>query len=173
MNLLPATTQKKITKADRRRAAGDLVLRARAGDQVAMGVIAEVHRGAQAGDPSLIAAAKLLKEYIKKNPPGEIGYERGPKSTFWSRVVEFVHGPALFAPGNESMRLVGSVVDTPIERKSLITGLEYWNQKRPRGVDPMAWSIGRMLGLARTIQLVREPDVSLALLCPVVAWELE
>lgn len=66
---------------DQAQGARDLVLRARMGDQNAMGMIQMVGQNARQGDKRAQAAFGLIQEFIRKHPPngGAGGFAGGPR----------------------------------------------------------------------------------------------
>lgn len=54
----------------------EVVERARAGDQVAMAIMAEVRDKAAKGDRQARRTAGQIKDYIKKNPPVQMGVDQ-------------------------------------------------------------------------------------------------
>ncbi len=171
---------KSVSYRERRRAAGELVERSRAGDQVAMAIITLVGQGAKKGDPKFKDSFKLLGDYIKKNPVGSMhGEDIAIKVPvpFWQKVVSLANGPSLIlatAPNNKptTLALIDNVI-APVHKNSFRFGLNNWRSQKPEDADREAWGFGRIVGIARAIQLVRRPDVPLSVLCPIVAWELE
>lgn len=177
----------------RQDAARDVVERARSGDQVAMGILAMVRDNAKKGDPKAQQSMRALERYVSKNPPVRIGREASditspvasaalwkPDATnetivkalplvgFWPGAVALSHGANL--DGTRLDNLSEAIPEG--HRQAFKGGVVYWQKKTPDLEDERGWLLGRIVGLARCIQLVRLPHVSIALMCPVTAWEL-
>ena len=181
---------------DRQNAARDVVERTRAGDQVAMGILAMVRDNAKLGNPKAQQSLRAIERYISKNPPIGIGSEVSditsphaaaaisalwqnpthetivkalPLVGFWPGVVALSHGPNL---DNERLGQLSSVVPEE-HRPAFQGGVNHWQSKTPNIIpDERGWLLGRIIGLARCLQLVRLPHVAVATFCPITAWEL-
>ncbi len=180
----------------RQDASRDVVERARSGDQVAMGILAMVRDNAKKGDPRAQQSLRSLEKYISKNPPIAIGTEASditsPHATqataalwkpdvsndtiikalplvgFWPGAVALSHGANL-----DSARLDAISTTMPEDNRAAFKGgVLYWQKKTPDLTDERGWLLGRIIGLARCIQLIRLPHVPIATFCPITAWEL-
>lgn len=180
----------------RQDAARDVVERARSGDQVAMGILAMVRDNAKKGDPKAQQSLRALNKYVGSNPPIAIGTEasditspHAPKAIaalwqpdvnnetiikalplvgFWSGAVALSHGSNI---DNARLDALSAVV--PEEHQpSFKGGVLYWQKKTPDLTDERGWLLGRIIGLARCIQLIRLPHVPISTFCPITAWEL-
>lgn len=178
-------------------AARQLVERSRAGDQVAIAWICEVRKNCKTGDPRWKNAAKALQRYIDKNPPSRIGADREvlaradaipshpaalaalwvcrldtdeqfapivvcsiPVVALWKCVSALVQRPYL--------NRLCQTIDLQLEgaqRAAFRTGVRQWRRKGGS-------QLGRVIGLARTIQRLQLPGVPISTLCPITAWEL-
>lgn len=189
---IPSRHQNKV----RQNAARDVVERARSGDQVAMGILAMVRDNAKKGDPKAQQSLRALEKYINKNPPNVIGTEASditsphapqaaaalwrsdvndetlvkalPLVGFWSGAVALSHGPNL---DGERLDTLSNAV-TEENRPAFKGGIIYWQKKTPDLNDERGWLLGRIVGLARCLQLIRLPHVPIATFCPITAWEL-
>jgi hypothetical protein len=177
-------------------AARDVVERARAGDQVAMGILAMVRDNAKAGDPKARKSFKVMEDYIRHHPPQNFGVcdvthseslralwslnamppqmavdavvAETPKVKFWQAVVAIVHGP------KDDSLVSGVAKEMPLEsleRKSFMRGIQ-WNKEKPTEAVTGFWNLGRMFGIGRAIQRLADNSIPIAVFCPVTAWEL-
>ncbi len=182
----------KVSRRDVERTASDVVERARAGDQVAMGLMAQVRDRAKQGNPRAVQSLRAMQRYIAKNPPVTIGKEASgttsplsplaskaiwtnptpkvvitalPMMSFWQGVVALVHGPRL-----DNERVVHIADELPGEAqptfKAGVTNDKAGNQ------GPKTWLMGRIVGIARCIQRLQVPSVPISTFCPATAWEL-
>lgn len=180
----------------RQDASRDVVERARSGDQVAMGILAMVRDNAKKGDPKAQQSLRALQKYIDKNPPIAIGTEASditsphasqavaalwkadvnndtiikalPLVGFWPGAVALSHGANI-----DNARLEAISTAMPEQnRPAFKGGVLYWQKKTPDLGDEQGWLLGRIIGLARCIQLIRLPHVPIASFCPITAWEL-
>ncbi len=71
-----AKNSKEIVKAS----VESLVIRARAGDQNAMGMLASIQKAAKEGNEKALRSYKLARDYIMKNPPGGQKPTESPRS---------------------------------------------------------------------------------------------
>lgn len=177
---------------DRQNAARDVVERARSGDQVAMGILAVVRDNAKAGQETARQSLRAIEKYIRAHPPIAIGRKRMsadrpdaatalwqdrrvetilkalPLVEFWPGAVALSHGPRL-----DDQRLEALNAELNDETQTVFQGgVNHWRSRAPAGVDGKAWHAGRIIGLARCLQRVRLPQVPIAILFPITAWEL-
>jgi|SRR5262245_39997166 len=166
-------------------AARDVVERVRAGDQVAMGILAMVRDNAKAGNKRAQKSIRAIQKYIDSHPDATMGYENGgtnqpaallwsqptaenialsvPLAGFWPSIVALVHGPLINQQRVEEINAtLPDSEQAPFQAAC--------NNQKP--VQARGWLIGRVLLIARRIQNLRNPNVPLASFCPVVAWEL-
>lgn len=182
----------KTSRRDVERAAADVVERARAGDQVAMGLMVRVRDRAKQGDPRAKQSLRAMQRYTDKNPPVTIGEEVSgttnpltpiaskalwtnptpqvvitalPIMNFWQGVVALVHGPRL---DNERVVHISDQI-TPEGQPTFKAGVMNW---RKGAEGPTTWLMGRIVGLARCIQRLQIPSVPIGTFCPATAWEL-
>lgn len=178
----------KASRRDVERTAQDVVERARAGDQVAMGLMAQVRDRAKQGNPRAKQSLRAMQRYIDKNPPVTIGKEANgttsplapiaakalwtnptpkvivtalPLMRFWQGVVALVHGPRL---DNERLVHISDELhgeNQPAFKEAVV------DFRNPKG-----WAMGRIVGLARCIQRLQIPSVPISTFCPATAWEL-
>lgn len=166
-------------------AARDVVERVRAGDQVAMGILAMVRDNAKTGNKRAQKSLRAIQKYIDSHPDASMGYETGntnqgaailwanptpenialtvPLAGFWPSVVALVHGPVINQERVEQTH--ATLPET--EQQPFIAAC---NAQKP--VKTRGWLIGRVMLIARRIQNLRNPNVPLASFCPIVAWEL-
>lgn len=180
----------RLRNQKRQDAARDVVERARAGDQVAMGILAMVRDNAKRGEPTAQQSYRAIERYIKRNPPTGIGAEASdithpkalqalwaadpshetivralPLVSFWSGAVALSHGPNLT---NERIETISQVLPED-QRPTLMQAIVQW--KTTPESSPLL-KLGRVIGLAKTLQLVRLPATPISLLSPIAAWEL-
>lgn len=167
-------------------AARDVVERSRAGDQVAMAIIAIVRDNARKGSKKAKKSVQLMQRYIDSHPVSSMGYEAGhtnhaakalwenptaetitltlPLAGFWTGVCALVHGPDLT---RERAIEIGSVLPETDQPAFNAACLDEKLDGSRRG-----WFIGHVVLIARRIQRIRNPNVPIATFCPIVAWEL-
>lgn len=177
-------------------AARDVVERARAGDQVAMAILAQVRDNAKAGSSRAKVSFRIMERYIAKNPPTNFGVcdvthseslkamwnlraqpsadaaadivvKEAPKLKFWQAIVALVHAPR----GDALMAAVDQKIPDGLERESFRRGVNI----RDPGTETAHlgfWNLGRIFGLGRAIQRLQDESTPIAAFCPVVAWEL-
>jgi hypothetical protein len=68
----------------------ELVVRARAGDQNAMGLLVEVGKSAKVGSPRAIESKRLIEEYIRLNPPPKKSTTR-QQNTWTQSIANYVN----------------------------------------------------------------------------------
>jgi hypothetical protein len=170
------------------RAAGDIVERARAGDQVAMAIIAEVRANAKTGNPRASKSFALISRYIKRNPPTRFGYlpsealTKPTESSNGAGVYDVIHSP-------EITRL-WTLAAVPVEQaaKALTADLgkvTFWQGvcalvHAPNDVVQMALpellqglTVGEnMLAVSLSIRQLADESIPISSFCPVVAWEM-
>ena len=180
----------------------DLVTRARAGDQNAMGMIAMVGKAARAGNPKAKRATIAIRNYINRNPVGS----KFGQSTLPVSLVHAVHnesGGRLISAVQQAMAYPNAIDvvcvilsnRVPLTTKRLTAiasqfGTEdevkvfcfaVYNPSANASKDIRAkmnargsafLDTGRCFGFARAIQLVRMPQSRLSRFSSAVAWEL-
>lgn len=176
------------SRRDVERTASDIVERARAGDQVAMGLMAQVRDRAKQGNPRAKQSLRAMQRYINKNPAVTIGKEANgttsplapiatkaiwtnptpkvivtalPLMKFWQGVVALVHGPKL---DNERLVHISDELNGEIQPAFKDAVVNFRN--------PKGWAMGRIIGIARCIQRLQIPSVPISTFCPATAWEL-
>ncbi len=153
---------------DLRSMVASVVRRARNGDQNAMALMALVRDNAAKGHPRAMESAEHLNEYIRNNPVGS-NPRIGDDGTY-ADAVALSHGPKLHHP-----RVAGFLSQfSGDERQAVQFGLihrETANANHPRHAQ--AIRMGKIVGQARSMQMVREHGSSLRAFDPRVAWELE
>lgn len=160
-----------------------IVLRARKGDQVAIGLIAATAEQAKKGNRKCQASARWIAKYIQKNPaqqPEVLMMGEAPQPTAmarrspqpWKLICMIANGGSLVETQSEALMGIDSSVEEPQAKAAFRQAVENWQKPMPRGVDPQAWSFGKVVGMARAIQRVRL-GAPFAVLCPVLSWELD
>lgn len=191
---------KQITRDKMTLAAEDLVLRSRSGDQIATSQIVIIGQNSRGGNKRARYAGTLIKDYIKKNPVGSIGEELSVRVKSDSRIKNqleteidnnneegysqalstllpsmAVHEAAValsFGPNltKERIKSVARLLIDNAERKAFEMGFSNWTQRGPKNDE--SYKLGRQIGMARVLQLVRLPKTSISILSPMAAWEL-
>ena len=183
-----------IEREKMRVGAEQLVERARAGDQNAMAMIGEVRQNAEKGIKKAKRAFAMLHDYIKSHPILEGSSDhhyRAPKvnKQIVRKLSDNIGEDAAISawtPGIPDLYLAALVVASgPVLKPERVTnigshfgddtprfwfGFEKWNQ--PKTSKDSAVFTGQVVGLARTIQGVREGYLPVSRLCPMAGWEL-
>lgn len=182
--------------------ARDLVERARAGDQVAMGIICQARDRAKQRDPAAMKGVKALHAYIKANPPRSSQFgEEYLADQLASKLEELLEDDESYlqavrqvAPelGAKSLdKAITTLANGPAiaakltelrdsfegedEKKAFAIGAVKCNLNVPDDMPQEcrnALLLGYLLGMAHRIQRVREPGVPIKLLSPSAGWEL-
>jgi hypothetical protein len=183
-------------------AAKQLVERARSGDQIAMALITEAKRAAEAGSARAKAAIAALTAYVKAHPVvhgDAFGAEeqqkvqelknKGPISAFPALLAIPKSGPtavlgatAALANGGTltSKRVddIASLLDEPFDQTIFIYAVFNCSRDlRPlarelRAFQRQILQAGRCVGMARRIQMVRSGAAPVLALSPEASWEL-
>lgn len=160
-------------------AVAGLVIRARSGDQNAMGMIAEVRKAAQAGSPKAQYAYNCIEDYIKRNPAS--GISRNIKAQVGDESIRnqvaLANGPLLT---NDVVAQFCNTFGSEDEKKAFKHGIKRYKHMRhlkqiKAQLPPpqqRALQIGVDFGVARSIQKVRIPGNSVWDFSPVCAIEL-
>lgn len=187
----PRTEAQLIYEASR-----DVVERARAGDQVAMAIIAEVRDNAKRGDARAKYTADVMRRYIADNPPIDFGVcdvthfptlaklwglDQQPSAESAARVfietadkvkpnqaiVALVHGP-----NNEALAVAVRNLLTTDGQKAAFSDAA--DQKKPRklaGEEQTAWNLGRIFAFSRAIRRLADESFPISMFCPACGWE--
>lgn len=164
-------------------AAESLVERTRAGDQNAMGMIAMIKRNAQNGSPRAKRSLDLIADYIRRHPVKNVsnpfGNEQKPEESniLFRATVALANGAPL---SNTRIQAMASTFGTEDEEKLFLYAVV--NYKKPDLIDSLAgkfgqWvrnvvQLGKNVGTARGIQLVRMPGTPISAFDAKVGWEL-
>jgi len=164
-----------------RRVAEAFIIRARQGDQNAMGMIALVRDGAQANNPQALASFKFMQDYINKHPvtPSSFGEELcmcvKPDNC---GAFDLANGPKL--SNSRIRRIVTSFGND--ERQIFMTGFRKWQidhdaiheklAKRLDNIEREILKMGRTIGQAQGIQMLRSPNGKIGAYSAKAAWEL-
>ncbi len=172
-NLAAKELQRKVSEA--------FVTRARQGDQNAMAMIAMARDNANRGIPQAITAVQYMQDFITKNPVkmGVFGMEDCKCVKFdGQNAVRIANGPSLT---NSRIRNVGASFGEDAD--IMFKGLRNWQTEHDKIHENLAQTlssmqrdilkIGRTLGMARAIQIVRHPNGKIAAYSPSAAWELD
>ena len=148
-------------------AVGQLVRRARNGDQNAMAIIAEVAKQAKLGNKKAAYSAELLQQYIDNNPPGSDQFTMGAESEeidpAFVKAVSLSHGPLL---SNARLDALLDEFDSQ-DNEAFMYGMA--GRIIPQSRANFA---GRVIGQARKLQAVRMKISPIAKFDSNVAWEL-
>jgi len=177
-----------IQKADSEKQsyfAGQLVERARVGDQNAMAIISLVRDNSRKGNPRAQTSFTLIRDYIDKHPvSSQFGCDSEEKNNPKNRnVVMLANGPPL--TNNRVMALEASF-GAEESREVFMNGLKY-HRKTGQPAEVIDWldslkssldaihqrvhEIGEIIGDARAIQVLRKTG-DIKRFCPVIGWEL-
>ena len=168
----------KAAEGTQEKFAGELVDRARVGDQNAMAIISLVRENSQKGNPRAIQAHRLMKNYIDKNPVNEFGVESPNQDSFWAAVM-LSNGPLL------SNHMINVHADSfgqfgAEEKEVFLHGVINFRKRASlktlsAELDPIhrkVLELGKLVGQARCIQTVRMPGSIISRFCPRSGWEL-
>lgn len=189
---------KKVKESKLQLTIQSLVQRARSGDQNAMGTIVMIRVNAKKGSPRARRSLKALEKYAAENPPTTFGDDSSTllntpenltintlnSAVFneeanhvvaalssvsdampWQKAGAILaNGPPLFGNTTRLKELCDAACGEK-ENPKIISGIINWR-------DAKAESLGRCIGLARTIQLVSKKIVPIAELSTMAAWEL-
>lgn len=167
-------TQRKIAEA--------FCTRARLGDQNAIAMMAMVRDNAKRGIPKAVQSFQYMNDFVAKNPvvPGSFSGEMcapcvNPDT---HSAVQLANGPML--SNSRISRVVASFGAE--DREIILSGIRKWqsdhdeaHKKLSARLDSMQreiLKIGRTLGKARALQIVRSPNGPIAAYSSDVAWEL-
>lgn len=172
-NLAAKELQRKVAEA--------FVTRARQGDQNAMAMIAMARDNAKRGIPQAVTAVQHMQDFITKNPvkSGVFGMEECKCVRLdGQNAVQLANGPSLT---NSRIRNVGASFGEDAD--IMFKGLRNWQTEHDKKHEKLAQAlsamqrdilkIGRTLGMARAIQIVRHPNGNIAAYSPSAAWELD
>lgn len=151
----------------------DVVQRARAGDQVAMSLLAVTRDNAKTGNPTAKRNAKLINKFIKQNPPNPVigadpiaSNKGNPKAVYaiWacpvSRFPEVLVTACPFVTLWEAVACcVHKCLIKPDDQ--LAKALPVKNSK-----------LGAVMRRAVGIQCLRNRNFPISRYCPVTGWEL-
>jgi len=148
-----------------------VVERARAGDQVAMGILAEVRDRAAKGDASAVISRGIIKDYLKKNPQSLIGAEplvmntraRSALSAIWRAPVDkFVETFVKASPHLSMWQAVMAVVHRgPIVKNGpLVTSTKVKGSR-----------MGAIVCKAMKLKRLWNPNTPLSTYCQSTGWE--
>lgn len=151
-------------------AVGQLVRRARNGDQNAMAMIAEVGKQAKGGNEKAANSARMLHEYIARNPVGSPGVQFGQDDSgsdpIYTEAVKLSHTGLL---SNLRIGEMLSHLDSE-DQDAFIRGMNGQSDRKPE--RQLANRVGRIVGQARKIQAVRMKISPIAKYNRTIAWEL-
>jgi hypothetical protein len=168
-------TQRKVAEA--------FCMRARLGDQNAMAMMAMVRDNAKRGIPEAVQSFQYMKDFVTKNPvtPGSFGAESSCAPCLnpdTHGAVQLANGPML--SNSRISKVVASFGEE--NQQIILQGIRKWqsdhdeiHKKLSARLDSMQreiLKIGRTLGKARALQIVRSPNGPIAAYSPSAAWEL-
>lgn len=148
-----------------------VVERARAGDQVAMGILAEVRDRAANGNPSALISRKMIRDYLKSNPQSFIGAEPLVTNTnsqkaltaIWRAPVDkFVETFVKASPHVTLWQAVMAVVHRGpiVENEGLVMSTKIPGSR-----------MGAIVCKAMKLKRLWNPKTPLSTYCPVTGWE--
>jgi hypothetical protein len=180
---------KKVEQEKIRLAAEEIVDRINAGDQNARALMLAAVQNAKRGYPRAIFSVKCMMRY-GKNPSRMMG-----ETTSTALAKEIASDQPLHVqtalngilPGMRTIQAVVTLANGPEldntritsmvnglsndEKRDFASGFKTWKDKS--NVKTMGERIGKCVGYARAIQLVRKPNTSISVLSNDAAWELE
>lgn len=151
----------------------DVVERARAGDQVAMGILAEVRDNSARGMRKAKESAKLINVYIKAHPVSTMGGEDpltvsvntnpAALSALWtSPVSQF---PIVLVKASPFVNIWEAIVccvhKAPIKKSSPLA----------MSVNIKGSRLGQIVRKAILIQCLQNPAFPISRYCPMAGWE--
>lgn len=175
---------RKANRTSKELAIEGIVKRTRAGDQVATDTIGVIRAQAEQGHPAAIEAHRMVNTYIATHPyNGPFGNESMPheaiSGTVMKNAIMLADGPPL------SRRRINSIAsifgaDATDERKLFFFAIaNYMNGSQLRALAQRVgeWgskvlALGKGIGAARAIQMVRDPSVPISKVQPNVGYEL-
>jgi hypothetical protein len=176
----------------------ELVLRTRAGDQVAMALLTSIGENARKGNARAKYSMQIIEDYNRKHPEAKsrIGADIQSanlgddlKRNFLREINtsnDNLHYATLTLHALPNMsRDEGAVLlsNGPVITDDLLqsvsthfngTAEQFHEGVKNWGVNPpnKVHAIGQQFGLARCIQLIRLPEVPISMLSPTAGWEL-
>ena len=171
----------KAAKDEQALAAESLVLRARAGDQNAMGMIAMIRKNAERGSRKAQRSVKLIADYIRRHPVEQtnpFGKEPSDESNvLFKACVTLANGAPL---SNARIQAMAASMGSEDDEKLFLYAVV--NYKKPGLIESLTsqfgeWSrkiveLGKNVGLARGIQIVRLPNTPVSGFDAKIGWEL-
>jgi hypothetical protein len=170
----------KASNDSQKLAAENLVVRSRAGDQNAMAVIATVREQATKGNPRAKRSVAIISDYIKAHPISEqnpFGVENAQESNvLFSACITLANGAPL---SNARLQAMASSFGAEQDEKLFLYAV--FNYKKDGIVGAAAktlgaWGkkvveLGKNVGFARALQMVRLPGTALSPFSAEVGWE--
>lgn len=160
-------------------AAGNLVRRARNGDQNAMAILKAIGENAKGGNRKARTAMQAVKHYIDSNPPSEkgefFGTEPEKSDGLMSACVMLANGPPL---SPQLIERFASSFGSEDETKLFIYGVVNCNHEglnalvNKLGAAGKVADFGRKVGKARGLQIARTKTGPIAAFSSDAAWEL-
>lgn len=149
--------------------ARDVVERARAGDQVAMGILVQVRENAKRHSPKAVMARAAIMQYIQRHPPDEMGDEA--KDVMSTKAMHCIW--KVPDKGFDEMFIKASPFVTAwqgvmclVHRANLRKGAPLVMSTKVPGSR-----IGVMVMRACGIRRLRDRSVPLSTYCPQTGWE--
>lgn len=152
----------------------DVVERARAGDQVAMGILAETRDNAKSGNPKAKESIRLIKRYIRSNPPkGFIGDDHAavsvntnPKALYALWACPLSKFPIVFMNASPFVKMWEAIAccvhkDTIKPDSQIAAVINVPNSR-----------LGDIVRRAIQIQLLKNPNFPISKYCPQSGWEM-
>lgn len=155
-------------RQDVRSMARDVVERARAGDQVAMGILVQVRENAKRHQPKAVVARAAILDYIKRNPPSDMGAEplslsKKAMSCLWKVPVKGFD--EMFVKASPHVTVWQGVMCL-VHRADFRKGAPLMASANVQGSR-----IGAMVKKACGIRRLQNRSVPLSTYCPVTGWE--
>jgi hypothetical protein len=154
----------------------DVVVRTRAGDQVAMALIAQARDQAKQGNKRAQVTVKAIDAFINKNPPSVMGVDMAPLGQKVNqRAVQ-----AMWQAREWPCDLFGAMLAKAAPHVSmwhiiavLVHGPEIMaSDNLAKAAQMKGSTLGRSVRVAQRIKALQNPDVPISKYCKVTGWEL-
>lgn len=159
-------------------AAANLVIRSRQGDQNAVAMIAMVRENANRGVKKAQDTYRLIESYVKSHPYTEMGSEEIQSKQNEDSLKHCVQlanfGVSLTKKNIKKMANTFAghrdAFMFGVENFRDLKGISQKQSEHPHHANAIVY--GRNVGLARNIQLAKDPQIPLRHSFPNIAWEL-
>lgn len=167
-----------ITAQQQQSLAGKLVERARAGDQNAMAIIALIRDNAINGNMRAQQSFLFLKQYIEANPINDAAskYLARPDRNYWQAIM-FANGDRL---SDDKIHKIAATLGDDDSATAFLSGVTLHRRRDViesikstlHDVHQNLVELGRLIGQARALQVVRLPGTPISGFHEMTGWEL-